>query len=107
MALTAKVRGQWRVVSKAMARVFRKRGVDVIDTAAPTVVLGAPVDAYTHLAALPGFTPGGRIDIDARGPATITINTATTPANERITVAAPFDLTDDELERLTAPDGKE
>jgi len=38
MAFTAKIRGEWRVLSPAMARVFRKRGVRVYEAPHGSVV---------------------------------------------------------------------
>jgi hypothetical protein len=65
MALRAKIRGQLRIVSKAMARRLRARGVAVADDSAAVEPPAPP---------------------------------AAPPA---------FDLTDDELEKLTAPDGED
>lgn len=64
-----------------MARVFRARGVTVVDTEAKAAAF-----VITH--------EGPRVEFD-------------TPAQAREkAAAAPFDLSDDELERLTAPGGE-
>lgn len=85
MSLRAKVRGQWRIVSKAMARRFRARGIEVVETDAP-----APAAlSVTPAAELPPAHPAAVL---------ATFIMAPEPA---------FDLTDDELERLTAPGGDE
>jgi glutamate dehydrogenase/leucine dehydrogenase len=86
MALRAKVRGQWRNVSKAMARVLRAHGVKVVDTNAPAEVIAETVGiASTGLA--------DKIDAESFQAAAETLRTES-------------DLTDDELERLTAPGGE-
>jgi hypothetical protein len=95
MALTAKVRGKWRIVSPAMARVFRARGVTIVDTAAKAVEVRV--------------APAERVEVEA--PALAARDKAATarPAiRKRVTVVEPapsFDLTDDELEQLTKPGG--
>lgn len=67
-----------RVVSKAMARRLRARGIEVVDTDAKVVAFRV--------------APGEHVTVPPPAPL------APPPA--------AFDLTDEELERLTAPDGE-
>ncbi len=90
MALRAKVRGRWRIVSKAMARVFVRRGVEVVDTG------DAPVAPVERIEA----TPAPRM-VEVRA-YEVTAVERTVVSSELVPVE--FDLTDEELERLTAPE---
>jgi hypothetical protein len=80
MALRAKINGRVRVISKAMARRFRARGVEVIDTEA-VVKVDPPLSEQQQ------------------PPPPVTIEP---PADASSVVESSAALTDDELERLTA-----
>jgi hypothetical protein len=93
MALRAKVRGESRTISKAMARRFRARGLEVRDTEAdehddlitsPVKVIAPPVEPE-----LPYMM----------SPAAVLATMIKPPP-----AAEAFDLSDEDLERLTAPD---
>lgn len=81
MALKAKIRGKVRKVSPALARALRRRGVSVIDTDAPPPKPPKPTTKPKATQDLP---------VVQRPPA---FDTSDAQA-----------MTDDELEKLTAPE---
>lgn len=103
MALKAKVRGKWRNVSAAMARVYRKRGVEVVDDSLSPEAL-AFLDREAGLA---------RERLHDHMRAVAKIESRIMAPSEPLEGEAPpdaalshdaDDLTDEELERLTAPE---
>lgn len=124
MTLRAKCRGEWRIVSKAMARVFVRRGIEVVDDdlvaevepvtpPAPQSPASKAFDAidaqYRYVEARVGAQPDKVTVFGVNGGAYETKPVDAAALLESVVPAgapAPDDLTDDELERLTAPDGE-
>jgi hypothetical protein len=125
MALRAKIRGKWRVVSPAMARVFRAKGVRVEDFDNPSPLLDETVvlqdgremterQFYEHLdrkadtavaakkaekTATFIMTPAETVSVRALAP--------DEKLEDAVTSGTPisaFDISDEELERLTNPE---
>lgn len=68
MTLRAKIRGEWRIVSKAMARRFRARGIEVTDDEASAPAQDAPNpvnDLYDLLAGKTAAPLPATVDVES------------------------------------------
>lgn len=106
MALRAKVRGKVRAVSESMARRLRARGFHVEDTAQAVAAGVKPTPVVIKLPDIvqPYSPPLPPLKIDS---AIVGHAAQGEPASGLVTpleTPATVDLTDEELERLTAPD---
>ena len=105
MALRAKFRGRVRIVSKAMARRLRARGIEVVDTAA--VAPGPTADEFHAVAEmLRAEAPQPAVSTDSAVPRHAAQGEPVSGLGSPRETPATADLTDEELERLTAPDAE-